>query len=78
MSIMINSPLHTASLIIIISVWALAAVAAHQAYNNPAMLDLAISAWGIANQFMIRPSDAAAGTQATRDVPFSSTCNNGG
>lgn len=67
-----------ASLIIIISVWALAAVAAHQAYNNPVMLDLAISAWELANQFMIQPSDAAAGTQATRDVPFSSTCNNGG
>ncbi|KIP11892.1 hypothetical protein PHLGIDRAFT_124547 [Phlebiopsis gigantea 11061_1 CR5-6] len=58
-----------------ISVWGLAAVAAHRAYGNVTMLDLAISTWELASRFMIQLADASSGTQATRDVFFSSSCN---
>lgn len=65
------------SLMMIRSLWYLATMKAHQAYEDSSMLDFAIAGWNTTTKSLITPENAASGTHPLKNVTFNSTCHGG-
>lgn len=58
-------------------VWGLAAMKAFIAYEDIAMLQLAIKVWSLINDYVIQPSEAESGNHPMKTTRISPSCNGG-